>query len=64
MALTREHVDWAAALLVEKHHGTGGERFIAERIGQLVIEDDIAGVEMWLRISRCFERLQQRSSKL
>jgi len=64
MALTREHILWAAALLVEKHHGTRGAQYIAERIGELVLEDDIAGVEMWLRISRCFDTLQQRTSSL
>jgi len=64
MALTREHILWAAALLVEKHYGSGGSRYIAERIGDLVLEDDVAGVEMWLRISRCFETLQQRTSSL
>lgn len=57
MALGREHVVWAAALWVEKHYGAQGPGFIAERIGSLVLEDDIVGVEMWQKIAERFDLL-------
>jgi len=55
--VTREHIVWAGALWVEKHYGEEGPGFIATRIGSLVLEDDIVGVEMWQRISAAFDKL-------
>lgn len=55
--MTREHVVWAGAIWVEKHYGDDGGQFIATRIGSLVLEDDIVGVEMWEKIAAAFVQL-------
>lgn len=55
--MTREHVIWAGALWVEKHYGTAAPFFIEGRIGSLMLEDDIVGVEMWERIGAAYDRL-------
>lgn len=60
--MTREHVVWAGAIWVEKHYGDSGEQFIASRIGSLVLEDDIVGVEMWEKIGAAFSRLHAANS--
>jgi hypothetical protein len=60
--MTREHVVWAGALWVEKHYGEQGPAFITQRIGSLVLEDDIVGVEMWQKIAERYEALRDRSA--
>lgn len=55
--MTRDHVIWAGALWVEKHYGEEGYGFISKRIGSLVLEDDIVGVEMWQKIAAALEQL-------
>jgi hypothetical protein len=60
--MTREHVVWAAALWIEKNFGAQGPGFISERINTLMLEDDIVGVEMWLKIGERYSALGLRQS--
>ncbi len=59
--ITREHIVWAGALWVEKHYGERGPSFIAGRIGSMVLEDDIVGVEMWQKIAEAYDQLAARN---
>jgi hypothetical protein len=43
---------WAAANMVLKQHGERAPVFVAERIGALALEGDMAGVETWKAIAR------------
>jgi hypothetical protein len=60
--MTREHVVWAGALCVEKQYGEAGPSYILHRIGALIDEDDINGVEMWAKIGEAFDLLASPSS--
>jgi len=55
--LTRDHVIWAGALLVEKRFGPEAPFYINQQIGSLVIKDDIVGVEMWQKIAAAYDQL-------
>jgi hypothetical protein len=43
---------WAAANMVLKQHGQRAPVFVAERIGALALDGDMAGVETWKAIAR------------
>jgi len=59
----QERVLWAAAALVEREHGRNGERIISGIIDQLIREDDVKGVELWVKVAERYERLAgQRGS--
>lgn len=51
--------DWrlAEALAIEKLHGAGAPRFIAERIGALALAGDQAGVDRLRAIAAAFKNL-------
>ncbi|WP_425505894.1 DUF6961 family protein [Sphingomonas zeae] len=42
---------------MERLHGRDAPRWIAERIGALAVEGDLAGVERFREIARRYERL-------
>lgn len=58
---------WAEALLIEKQHGAEAPRFVAERISELALRGDQAGVHRWKEIAgkldqlRCGEGAGQRT---
>ena len=55
--LTEDRHLWACALAVEKQHGSDAPRFVAERIGALVLIGDFAGVERWKAIAAKMDAL-------
>lgn len=55
--MTKEHVVWAGAICVEKQYGDDGAVFIHARIGDLMDDNDIMGVEMWAKIGSAYDRL-------
>lgn len=52
-----DRMRWAEALAIERLHGQGSPRWIAERIGALATAGDTAGVERFREIARRYERL-------
>jgi hypothetical protein len=50
---------WACALLVEREHGDRAPAWIAQRIGELALAGDEAGVERWKLIADRFDRLRR-----
>lgn len=62
MAMSREYLLWAAALLVERDYGTDGRVFLEAMIDDLLLKDDIKGVEMWLRVAERLEALSSRAA--
>lgn len=54
---------WACALEVQREHGDAAPRFVAERIGALVLEGDLAGVEAWKAIALRLQQLQAQSAQ-
>lgn len=57
--LTRDQELWALALWVEKHHGTDGPGFIAEKVGELALAGEIGGVELWRTVAERFAQLSK-----
>ena len=49
--ITPERELWACALLVEREHGDNAAIYIAERIGELALNGDAAGVARWKTIA-------------
>lgn len=52
-----DRLRWAEALLIERIHGADAPRWIAERIGSLVLADDADGVERFREIARRYEQM-------
>ena len=50
---------WACALQVERQHGDDAPRFVAERIGALVVGGDEEGVKTWKAIARRLDHLRR-----
>ncbi|SEH12554.1 hypothetical protein SAMN05428974_0501 [Sphingopyxis sp. YR583] len=50
---------WACAAAVERLHGEGAARFVAERIGALALAGDAAGVAMWKAIAARLDAMTQ-----
>ncbi|MEO9229091.1 MAG: hypothetical protein ABI216_09130 [Devosia sp.] len=48
---------WAEAVAVQRQHGNAALVFIAERIGALALEGDLAGVRRWKEIAARFDAL-------
>jgi len=48
------------ALWVEKHHGDGGQEFIAERIADLENSGEHGGVRLWRQVAERFSQLGDR----
>lgn len=59
MSASREYLLWAAALLVERDYGSMGSDFINRLIDDLITEDDVKGVEMWLKVAEKFDSLNR-----
>lgn len=59
MVLTRDQELWGVALWVEKNQGESGLTYIASQIERLALEDDEAGVAMWLTVAERFDQLRQ-----
>lgn len=57
MVDAEDRMRWAEALAIERLHGRDAPRWIAERIGALAVEGDLAGVERFREIARRYERL-------
>lgn len=58
--MTRDKELWALALWVEKHHGADGPRLIAEKVGELALDGEMGGVDLWREVANRFEALKQR----
>ena len=52
---------WAEALMIERQHGADSPRWVAERIGALALEGDMAAVERFRQIATCIEQLMTGS---
>ena len=55
--MTREQEIWGIALWVDKNHGEGGSKFIAEQIGRLASAGDDEGISLWREVAQRYERL-------
>jgi len=62
--MTPEHELWACALLVERQHGDVADVWIAERIGELALAGDAAGVARWKAIAEKLDQLWNGQSSL
>lgn len=51
MTMTEDQVLLGAAMMLLKRHGATAPLKVAERIGELAIEDDAAGVAVWKAIA-------------
>lgn len=49
---------WACAQAVERQYGEDGPRHIAERIGELALAGDVAGIATWKRIAAAFDAVR------
>lgn len=58
--LTREKELWALALHVERLHGADGPLYIAEKIGEAVLEGDQVGIDLWKAVAARFSKLSNR----
>jgi len=52
---------WACALQVERQHGDNAPRFVAERIGALVVAGDREGIATWKGIARRLDQLRRNT---
>ena len=55
--VTDEQHLWACAIEVQRQHGDMAPRFVAERIGALVLAGDAQGVSRWKAIAGCLDAL-------
>ena len=55
--MTRDQEIWGVALWVEKNHGEGGRKFIAEQVGRLATGGDDEGIGLWREVARRYEQL-------
>ncbi|QUL38139.1 hypothetical protein [Erythrobacter sp. JK5] len=58
--MTRDEEIWAMALWVEKHHGSDGWLFIAQKQDRLFAEGEFDGVKLWQDVGSKFEKLQKK----
>jgi len=56
--LTDERHLWACALAVEKQHGDEADAFVASRVQALALAGDKAGVDRWMAIADCLDKLR------
>lgn len=57
-ALTPEQELWACALLIERQHGDNADDHIAERVRSLALAGDKAGIDRWMAIAACLDKLR------
>lgn len=58
--MTHDQLLWGAVSMLMKQHGEHAPRKVAERIGALALEGDIAGVALWKDIA-CRMDMMMRS---
>ncbi len=58
--MTRDQILWGAVSMLMKQHGEYAPRKVAERIGSLAVEGDMAGVALWKDIA-CRMDMMMRS---
>ena len=57
--MTEDQVLWGAASMLLKRHGVDAPRKVAERIGELALEDDAAGIALWTEIARRMDEIMK-----
>ena len=57
--MASEHELWAITLKVERDHGDGAPRYIAQQIGAAAIAGEWDAVTMWKAIAARFDQLQE-----
>lgn len=62
--MTQDEERWAEAFAVERMHGEGGPRFIADRIGALAVTGDMEGVQRWREIAIRYDRMSFDKGKV
>lgn len=55
--MKQAHERWAEALAIERRYGEGAGALIAERMQQLALAGDIAGIGRWLEIASLYDQL-------
>jgi len=58
--MTQDQLLWGAVSMLMKQHGENAPRKVAERIGSLAFEGDMAGVALWKDIA-CRMDMMMRS---
>jgi hypothetical protein len=58
-----EHELWACAAETLEQHGSDAPAFVAERIGALVLNGDMAGVAAWKAIASRIDQLESPSTQ-
>lgn len=58
--MTHDQLLWGAVSMLIKQHGEHAPRKVAERIGALAVDGDIAGVALWKDIA-CRMDMMMRS---
>jgi hypothetical protein len=53
---------WALTIRVERDHGAGAPRYIAERIGEAAVADNRAGIDLWKAVAARFDQLRPQRS--
>ena len=61
--MTPDEERWAEALMIERQHGVGAREHVAERLTQLALAGDDAGVARWLKIATRLDALDQRPQR-
>lgn len=56
--LTDDRHLWACALAVEKQHGDKADEHVAERVRSLALAGDKAGIDRWVAIAACLDKLR------
>jgi hypothetical protein len=56
--VTPEQERWAEALAIDRQLGEQAHVHIAERIGSLAVQGDMAGVERWKQIAARLDQLR------
>lgn len=62
--MTPDQERWAEALAIECIHGADAPRFIAERIGAVIITGDVAGVQRLKDIAGKLDELARSPTRL
>jgi hypothetical protein len=57
--VTPEQERWAEALAIDQLHGDQAHVHIAERVGAMAAEGDIAGMERWCQIAAKLDKLRR-----
>lgn len=63
MTMTPDHERWAEALAVLRTHGDGVFAHVAERVGALALDGDMAGVRRWREIAAKLDELYEAQER-